>query len=102
MWKMLWDLVPGWKVLFQGFVIFIVPVVLTRLMIWLRMKEGKASTRGMRAEGKKAGVPSSEDTGEADQTSIAVQNKNPLHPHPCSKQRFTGHSFPDLYRRVPT
>ncbi|WP_438495404.1 spore germination protein [Paenibacillus sp. IHBB 3054] len=76
MWKMLWDLVPGWKVLFQGFVIFVVPVVLTRLMIWLRMKEGKASTRGMRAEGKKGGgVPSSEDTGEADQTSIAVQNK---------------------------
>ncbi|WP_342422531.1 spore germination protein [Paenibacillus sp. FSL E2-0178] len=75
MWKSITGYIPGWSVCMQALIIFIVPVILTRCMLLLRAKEGKASTRGRRAEGQKGGgVPSSEDTGEAEQTSEAVKN----------------------------
>ncbi|ULO07027.1 spore germination protein [Paenibacillus sp. 19GGS1-52] len=64
MWNMITGLFPGWGVLFQGLMIFAVPVALTRLMNLIRVKEGQISTRGVRAEGRKGGgVPSDGESG---------------------------------------
>ncbi|WP_420819764.1 spore germination protein [Paenibacillus monticola] len=72
MWKTIAGLFPSWSMLFQGFIIFIVPVALTRTMTWIGAKEGKVSTRGLRAEGTKGGgVPSAAGSGGN------VQKSNP-------------------------
>ncbi|WP_151735747.1 spore germination protein ['Paenibacillus yunnanensis' Narsing Rao et al. 2020] len=78
MWHGIIGWLPGWERLAQSLLILAVPLGLTRMMLWFRAEEGKASTRGQRGEGQKGGgVPSSEDTGEAVQSSIAASNKNP-------------------------
>lgn len=76
MWNGIIKWLPGWGDLLQSLMILAVPLGMTRMMLWLRAQEGKASTRGQRAEGKKGGgVPSSEDTAEAAQSSIAASEK---------------------------
>ncbi|MGM0875144.1 MAG: hypothetical protein ACQEWV_10120 [Bacillota bacterium] len=39
MWKMVVSYLPDWKVFIQGFIVFIIPLVISRFFNWVRSLE---------------------------------------------------------------
>jgi len=95
---------PGWSVWLQGIFIFSVPVALSGFMGWLRVNEGKTSTRGLRAEGGKGGgVPSPSGTGEnlqagskASYPEMSGTGSEPELQNPSESITYTGRFDEDL------
>jgi spore germination protein len=102
--KTIMEFLPGWSVLFQGFIIFSVPALLTMMMGWLTTKEGKVSVRGLRTEGRRGGgVPygSGERVLNSGQAPDKKRKEDTLTTHTdgsSSSLTFTGRYGDDLLK----